>query len=402
MINVVDLFIDLVKHNTRSDQNSLSSPSTPEQMAFAGMLVELCGAVGLENITHSDESYVYAELPANSDVKTVVGLIAHMDTSPACSGEDVTPQIVRNYGGGEIILGKEAILSPSEFPELKKYVGGDIITTNGKTLLGADDKAGVAEILAAMSFLIENPEIPHGKIKIAFTPDEEIGRGADHFDVTAFGADFAYTVDGGGLGELQYESFNAARAYITITGKSVHPGTAKGVMVNSLLVANELLSKLPEMETPAHTEGYEGFYHVDELTGNVEKTVIDMIIRDFTEDGINARKDFMLDIVTQMNKKYDDRIIINLTDQYYNMRSVLENKIEVVNIAKEAMESLGITPIIEPIRGGTDGSRLSFMNLPCPNIFTGGHNFHGPFEFIPAESMKRACEVIVKIAEMVK
>lgn len=345
-----------------------------------------------------------ATLPANIEKEIpVLGFVAHIDTSPDMPGSNVRPRIVTNYDGGDIVLNQEKniVLSPGYFPSLKAYIGQDLITTDGTTLLGADDKAGIAEIVTAVEYLIKNPALPHGKIRIGFTPDEEIGRGADHFDIEQFGADLAYTLDGGPLGELEYENFNAAAAKITINGISVHPGTAKGKMINSQLIAAELIGMLPEEETPAHTEGYQGFYHLVKMQGNVEQTRLNYIIRDFERSGFSSRKAVIQGIVEQLNDKYGQgSAVLQLKDQYYNMKEIVEKNQEIIAIAEEAMKDVGIKPLINPIRGGTDGARFSYMGLPTPNLFTGGHNYHGKFEYIPTMAMEKAVEVVLKIIEL--
>lgn len=406
MSKVVERFLRYVKYDTQSNEESGTTPSTEGQLVFARALKEELEGIGLKEVSLDEKGYLMATLESNlgedKEVPTI-GFIAHMDTSPDMSGENVKTQLIKNYDGGDIVLNEEEgiILSPLDFPELKDYVGRDIITTDGTTLLGADDKAGIAEIITAMEYLLENPEIKHGRIRIGFTPDEEIGRGADFFDVKKFAADLAYTVDGGPLGELEYENFNAAAARISIKGTSVHPGTAKGKMVNSLLIASELINKLPAEETPAKTEGYEGFYHLVSVKGNVEETKLYYIIRDFDKINFIKRKTNLEEIVQDLNKKYDRaRIQLKITDQYYNMKEIIENNKEIIDTAYQAMEEIGIRPLITPIRGGTDGARLSYMGLPTPNIFTGGHNFHGKYEFIPVFAMEKAVELIVKIAEL--
>lgn len=401
MNKVVNNFLEYVKIYTTSDEDSPTCPSTKRQFNLANMLVEQCKQIGLSEVSIDDNGYVTASIMPNCEkIKTTIGFISHIDTSPAVTGENVRPQLLE-YKGGDIVLNENTILSPKEFPSLNDYVGKTIITTDGNTLLGADDKAGIAEIMTAAEYIINNPNIKHGKIRIAFTPDEEIGRGADKFDVEAFGADFAYTVDGGRIGELEYENFNAAKAKIYIHGKNVHPGTAKDTMINSILIAGEFMHMLPENETPAHTDGYEGFYHLDDIVGNVEETKLTYIIRDFDMEKFNKRKDNIMNIVNKLNDKYGKNIItIDLKDEYFNMVEKINEKKYVVDLAFKAMQEVGIEPIIQPIRGGTDGSRLSFMGLPCPNIFTGGHNFHGKYEYIPVYAMEKAVEVIVKIVEL--
>lgn len=368
------------------------------------MLVEELKAIGMEEVTVDENGYVMATLPANTDKNVpVIGFLAHMDTAPEFTGANVNPQLIDSYDGGDIVLNKEQgiILSPNDFPELAHYKGHTLITTDGTTLLGADDKAGIAEIMTAMHYLIQHPDIKHGKVRVAFTPDEEIGRGPHKFDVAKFGAQFAYTVDGGPLGELEYESFNAAEAKITIKGKNVHPGTAKGKMINSIKIAMEFQQQLPANEAPEHTEGYEGFYHLLSFQGNVEETKLHYIIRDFDRESFEARKTNMKDIASSLAQKYgSNRISIELNDQYYNMREKIEPVRHIVDIAHEAMTNLGIEPKVKPIRGGTDGSQLSYMGLPTPNIFAGGENFHGRYEYISADNMVKAAEVIVEIIKL--
>jgi len=404
MSKVVERFLRYVKYDTQSDDKSNDIPSTKKQLDFAQELGNELREIGLEGVSVDENGYVMATLPGNTNKKVpVIGFIAHLDTSPDMPGKDVNPKIIENYQGENIILNeeKEIILSPEEFPELKDYIGKDLITTDGTTLLGADNKAGIAEIITAVEYLINNPGHSHGDIKIGFTPDEEIGRGADHFDIAKFGADFAYTIDGGPLGELEYENFNAAAARITINGVSVHPGTAKNKMKNSLLLASKLINSLPEKETPAHTEGYEGFYHLVNLEGNVERTKLYYIIRDFDKVNFIKRKTIMEEIVQKMNDLYGKGTVeLKLKDQYYNMKEIIEEHQQVIELAYQAMEETGIRPRVVPIRGGTDGARLSYMGLPTPNLFTGGHNFHGKFEFIPTFAMEKAVEVILKIIEL--
>ena len=402
-MTVVDRFLKYVKYDTESSTETGVTPSTPGQMVLAREIEKELHEMGLEDISLDDKGYIMATLPANTDKKVpVIGLVAHMDTSPDLTGKDVNPRIVNNYDGKDIILSKElnVILSPADFPEMQDYIGQDLIVTDGKTLLGADDKAGIAEILTAIQYLKDHPEIKHGKIRIGFTPDEEIGAGADYFDVEKFGCEWAYTMDGGPIGELEYENFNAAGVKISIQGRSVHPGYAKDKMVNALVVANKLISLLPPNERPEHTTGYEGFYHLTNLSGTVDAATVGYIIRDHDRGIFEKRKQQMLDTVDYINKLYPNSTTIEIKDQYYNMREKVEPVMHVVNLAFEAMTSVGVTPIVKPIRGGTDGARLSFMGLPCPNIFAGGHNFHGRYEFVPIQSMEKAVEVIVKIAEL--
>ncbi len=402
---VVERFLRYVRFNTCSDATSGTTPSSIGQIEFAGALADELKYIGLQDVEVDQFGYVYATLPANNDGKAaVVGFIAHMDTSPDFSGANVSPKIVESYPGGDIVLdeARNIVLSPAIFPELNAYIGQRLIVTDGKTLLGADDKAGVAEIITAMEYLVNHPVIKHGKVKIAFTPDEEIGEGADHFNVEKFDADFAFTIDGGELGELEYENFNASGAKIVIHGSSVHPGYAKGKMKNAILIANQLIAMLPANEVPEHTEGYEGFYHVVRINGSVEEAEIEFILRDFSRDGINDRKLTLQDVVKQMNDKFGEETVeLALNDQYFNMREKIEPVKYIVDMAADAIRESGVQPKIVPIRGGTDGARLSYMGLPCPNIFEGGHNFHGKFEYIPTPSMAKACEVIVKIVEKV-
>lgn len=404
-IKVVERFLRYVRFNTCSDATSGTTPSSAGQVKFAGALADELIYIGLREVEVDKDGYVYATLPANiEDHTAVVGFIAHMDTSPDFSGANVSPRVIENYAGGDIVLNetKNIVLSPNVFPDLNNYVGQQLIVTNGETLLGADDKAGVTEIITAMEYLVNHPEIKHGKVKIAFTPDEEIGEGADHFNVEKFCADFAYTIDGGELGELEYENFNASGAKIVIHGSSVHPGYAKGKMKNAILIANQLIAMLPANELPEHTDGYEGFYHVVRLNGSVEEAEIEFILRDFTLEGINNRKRNMQNVVSLINDKFGKRTVeLAMTDQYFNMREKIEPVKYIVDIAADAIRESGVQPKIVPIRGGTDGARLSYMGLPCPNIFEGGHNFHGKFEYIPTPSMAKACEVIVKIVEKV-
>ncbi len=404
MINIKDRFLKYVGFDTQSDTDTGLTPSTPGQMFFSEKLVEELKEMGLEEVELDDNGYVMATIPSNVDYDVpVIGFIAHVDTSPDFSGKNVNPQIVENYDGNAIVLNKEEniVLAPDEFPELKKYVGQTLITTDGTTLLGADDKAGVAEIVTATEYLLNHPEIKHGKIRIGFTPDEEIGAGSDYFDVEKFGADYAYTMDGGEIGELEYENFNAALAKVTVLGRNVHPGYAKNKMRNSIRIANQIITMLPRVETPEHTSGYEGFYHLMSFNGEVEKSELLYIIRDFKRDRFEDRKKEIKHIVSKVNKEYGEGTVsIEVKDQYYNMREKVEPVKYIVDNAQKAMEQVGVKPLVKPIRGGTDGSRLSFMGLPTPNIFAGGHNFHGRFEFVPLESMQKAVEVILKIVEL--
>ncbi len=403
-MDIVDRFIKYARIDTQSDENSTRTPSTRKQFNLAKEVEKEAFEMGLVDISLDNNCYFMATLPANTREKVpVIGFIAHFDTSPDMSGKDVNPRIVRKYDGEDIVLNEEqeVLLSPDEFPELLNHVGEDIIVTDGTTLLGADDKAGIAAIMNAMQYLIDHPEIKHGKIRIGFTPDEEIGRGADKFDVKKFGAKWAYTIDGSEVGELEYENFNAAAAKVKIQGRNVHPGYAKNKMVNALHLANELAAMLPENERPEHTEGYEGFFHLISLGGTVDEAEIAYIIRDHDREKFEQRKQLMQDAVARMNQKYGDRLTLEMNDQYYNMREKVEPVTHVIDYAYRAMEAVGVKPNIKPIRGGTDGSKLSFMGLPCPNIFAGGMNFHGRYEFLPIPSMKKSSEVIVKIAELV-
>ncbi|MGG3854789.1 peptidase T [Caldifermentibacillus hisashii] len=401
---LIKRFTTYVKIDTQSNEDSQTCPSTPEQWDLLNLLVDELKEIGMEEVTIDENGYVFATLPANTNKQVpTIGFLAHVDTATDFTGKNVKPQIVENYDGGDVILNKELgiVLSPEAFPSLKNYKGQTLITTDGTTLLGADDKAGVAEIMTAMNYLIQHPEIKHGKIRVAFTPDEEIGRGPHKFDVNRFGAKYAYTMDGGPLGELQYESFNAAAAKITIKGNNIHPGSAKGKMVNSIKIGMELNQQLPVREAPEYTEGYEGFYHLLSFHGDVEKTELYYIIRDHDRQKFEAKKENLVKIVDQLRQKYgEDTIGLKLEDQYYNMREKIEPVKEVFENAKEAMERLDITPVIEPIRGGTDGSQLSYMGLPTPNIFAGGENMHGKYEFVSVETMMKATEVIVEIAKI--
>lgn len=406
-MELVERFLSYVSYDTQSNEETDLTPSTPGQMAFAKVLAEELKSIGLQDVVLDDYGYLMATLPANTDEKRpVVGFIAHMDTSPDMSGRKVKPQIVKNYDGGDIVLNAEdnIILSPAQFPELKQYVGQDIICTNGKTLLGADDKAGIAEIVTAMEYLIAHPEIKHGKIRVGFTPDEEIGKGADHFNVEAFAADWAYTMDGGDLGELEFENFNAASAKVVIKGRNVHPGYAKHKMLNACRVAYQYANMLPRWETPEHTEGYEGFYHLTGVSGTVEEATLSYIVRDHDRDRFERRKKEMEHLANKINAEFGaGTATLVLKDQYYNMREKIEpDNMHVVNLALEAMEAVGVKPVVTPIRGGTDGARLSFMGLPCPNIFAGGMNFHGRFEYLPVPSAEKAMATVVKICEMAR
>jgi len=408
MQHIIDRFISYVTIDTESDPNSQTTPSTEKQWNLANKLVEELKTIGLEDVTIDDKAYIMATLPGNVEHEVpTIGFVSHFDTSPDFSGANVKPQIVPNYDGKDIILNaeKNIILSPNYFKDLLQYKGQTLITTDGTTLLGADDKAGITEIVSAMEYLVQHPEIKHGKIRIGFTPDEEIGRGAHHFDVEKFGAQWAYTMDGSQIGELEYENFNAAGAKITFKGKSVHPGYAKGKMINSMLIANDFINELPKSETPQETKGYEGFFHVHHLTGSIEETVLELIIRDHNKAKFEKRKDLIGKIAKKINKKFakqfgEDIVTAEVKDQYYNMKEKVLPVKHIVDIAEKAMRELNIKPIIKPIRGGTDGSQLSYMGLPCPNIFAGGHNFHGKYEYVPVESIQKATDVIVKIAEL--
>lgn len=403
-MTVVDRFLKYVTFATQSDEESGITPSTSGQRVFAEALVKELEALGLEEISLDDNSYLMATLPSNMEDQEVptIGFISHLDTSPDMSGEGVKPRIV-SYAGGDIVLNEaeNIVLSPRMFPEMEQYIGQDLIVTDGTTLLGADDKAGVAAIISAVAYLKEHPEIKHGKIRIGFTPDEEIGAGTDHFDVEKFGCEFAYTVDGGEIGELEYENFNAAAAKVVFSGRNVHPGTAKDKMVNASLLAVEFASMLPADQRPETTEGYEGFFHLTTMVGSVEQAVLQYIVRDHSRELFEQKKQLLEQITAQLNKKYPGMVSLEMHDQYYNMREIVEPKKYIVDLASEAMEAVGVKPQIKPIRGGTDGARLSFMGLPCPNLFTGGHNFHGRYEYIPIPSLQKSMETVVKIAELV-
>jgi len=404
MQHIIDRFLSYVLIDTQSNPNSKTTPSTEKQWNLANELVFELKQIGMTDVTIDNNAYIMATLPSNVDhLVPVIGFISHFDTTPDFSGTNINPQIIEDYDGGDIILNVEQkiVLSPFYFEDLQQYKGQTLITTDGTTLLGADDKAGIAEIITAMEYLVKHPEIKHGKIRVAFTPDEEIGRGAHKFDVEKFGAAWAYTMDGSQIGELEYENFNAAGAKITIAGKSVHPGYAKGKMVNAISIANEFISILPPEETPQHTSGREGFFHVHHMNGEIEHAEFEIIIRDHDAEQFERRKQLLVDITDKLNSIFGDCITLDLNDQYFNMREKVEPVFHIVELAKEAMEAVGIEPIIKPIRGGTDGSQLSFMGLPCPNIFAGGHNFHGKYEYVPVESMLKAVEVIVKICELV-
>lgn len=403
-MNVVDRFLEYVKFDTQSDELTNLTPSTPGQMVFAQSLEKQLIKLGLKDVSLDENGYLMATLPGNVDAEVpTIGFIAHLDTSPDMSGRHVNPRIVKGYDGNDIVLNaeKDIVLSPSQFPELLHYTGQDLIVTDGNTLLGADDKAGIAEIITAVEYLMEHPEIKHGDIRIAFNPDEEIGLGAHKFDVEKFGAEWAYTMDGGEIGELEYENFNAAVAKVTFKGRNVHPGYAKHKMINSLRVATQFAIMLPRWETPEHTEGYEGFYHLIGIEGDVEKAVLTYIIRDHDRDRFERRKKEFEHLTRKINKEFPDCASLELKDQYYNMREKIEPVMHVIEIAEQAMRNADVTPKVVPIRGGTDGAQLSFKGLPCPNIFAGGLNFHGRYEFIPIPSMEKATQVIVEIAKLV-
>ena len=403
-MNLVDRFLQYVKYDTQSDELTNLWPSTPGQMIFAQYLESELTQLGLTEISLDENGYLMATLPANTDKPVpTIGFIAHLDTSPDLSGHHVSPRIVTAYEGGDIVLNseKDIVLSPREFPELDHYIGQDLIVTDGNTLLGADDKAGIAEIISAVDYLLKHPEIKHGKVRIAFNPDEEIGQGAHKFDVAKFGCEWAYTMDGGEIGELEYENFNAAVAKVTFTGRNVHPGYAKHKMINSMRVANQFMGMLPRWETPEHTEGYEGFYHLVGIEGDVEKTVVTYIIRDHDRDRFERRKKELEHLVRKFNNEFPNSTEIEIKDQYYNMREKIEPVMHIIDTAEEAMRNVGVTPHVVPIRGGTDGAQLSFKGLPCPNIFAGGLNFHGRYEFVPIQSMEKAMEVIVEIIRLV-
>ena len=403
-MTLVERFLKYVSFDTQSSEETNVTPSTPGQMVFAKYLKEELESLGLQEVSLDDNGYLYATLPANMDEAVpVVGFIAHMDTSPDMSGKDVAPRIVENYDGKDIVLCSEEniVLSPAQFPELLEHKGEDLIVTDGKTLLGADDKAGIAEIVSAIVYLQQHPEIKHGKIRIGFNPDEEIGLGAHKFDVEKFGCDWAYTMDGGEVGELEFENFNAASAKLTFKGRNVHPGYAKNKMINSIRVANRFMALLPDSETPEHTEGYEGFYHLIGVNGDVEQTNVSYIIRDHDRVRFEERKATMQRLADFFNAEYGEgTVVLELHDQYYNMREQIEPVMHVIDIAFAAMKEAGVEPHVRAIRGGTDGAQLSFKGLPCPNIFAGGLNFHGRYEFVPIPSMEKAMQVVVKIAEL--
>ena len=402
--NIIDRFIGYVTIDTQSDPDSNKTPSTEKQWDLANKLAVELKKIGMEEVDIDENAYIMATLPSNVAHKVpVIGFVSHFDTSPDFTGTNVKPQIIEDYDGKDILLNKELdiVLSPSYFEDLLQYKGQTLITTDGTTLLGADDKAGITEIVSAMEYLINNPQIPHGKIKVGFTPDEEIGRGAHKFDVKKFGAEWAYTMDGSQIGELEYENFNAAGATVKIKGKIVHPGYAKDKMINSMYIAQDFINSLPRLETPEHTEDRQGFFHLTDIKGDVEETTLKYIIRDHDKGHFEARKEMINDLAMEINSQHGREVVnIEIKDQYFNMREKVEPVMHIVDIAEEAMKQLNITPLIKPIRGGTDGSQLSFMGLPCPNIFAGGHNFHGRYEYVPVESMQRATEVIIKIAEL--
>jgi len=408
MQHLIDRFISYAIIDTEADPNSDTTPSSMKQHVLADLLVKELTEIGMTDVSKDENGYVMGTLESNVDHEVpTIGFVSHFDTTPDFTGLNVKPQIVTNYDGGDIVLNVEQniVLSPHYFEDLLLYEGQTLITTDGTTLLGADDKAGLTEIVSAMEHLIKNPQIKHGKIRVCFTPDEEIGRGADLFDVEKFGAKWAYTMDGSQIGELEYENFNAAGAKLTFKGKSVHPGYAKGKMINSMLIANKFIKKLPKGETPEETAGYEGFFHINHFDGSIEETNVQLIIRDFDAKSFEKRKKKVQKIADKINKNYakqfgEDIVIVEIKDQYFNMREMVEPVKYIVDLAEMAMRDLGIIPLIKPIRGGTDGSRLSYMGLPCPNIFAGGHNFHGKYEYLPAESMQKAVDVIVRIAEL--
>jgi len=403
-MNITDRFLKYVSFTTTSDENTNMTPSTPGQMVFANYLVEELKAIGLKEVELDGNGYIMATLPANTDkVIPTIGFIAHMDTSPDMSARHVKARVVENYDGENILLNadKAIVFETEKYPEILQYKGQDIVVTDGTTLLGADDKAGLAEIVTAMEYLIAHPEIKHGKIRLGFTPDEEIGQGADHFNVKKFNADWAYTMDGGEIGELEFENFNAASAKVQFNGTNVHPGYAYHKMINSMRIAQQFIGMLPRSETPEHTENYEGFYHLTNMEGTVEKSTLSYIIRDHDRDRFERRKKEITHLVNKINAEFGEgTAVIDIKDQYYNMREMVEPVMHIVDLAFEALEAVGVKPNVKPIRGGTDGSRLSYMGLPCPNIFAGGHNFHGRFEFVPVQSMEKAMMVVVKIAEL--
>jgi tripeptide aminopeptidase len=401
-MKILERFLKYISFDTQSDEVTTSCPSSPGQKQLAEYLSKELADIGLTDISLDENAYLMATLPSNS-IKNVptIGFIAHLDTSPDMSGKNVKPRTVA-YNGGSITLSEEnnIILSPDIFPELANYAGGEIIVTDGTTLLGADDKAGIAAIVSAMEYLVAHPEIKHGKVRIAFTPDEEIGRGANHFDVEKFNCAWAYTVDGGAVGELEYENFNAAAAEIRFTGRNIHPGMAMGKMINAALLATEFVTSLPTGMRPENTSGYEGFYHLTQFSANVEEAKLSYIIRDHDKKLFESKKTFLINTVEEMNKKYPGCVKIKISDQYYNMYEILADRMHIIELASQAMQAVGVKPVVKPIRGGTDGARLSFMGLPCPNIFAGAHNFHGRYEFLPVESLEKSMQTIIKIIEM--
>jgi tripeptide aminopeptidase len=403
--HITNRFIKYIKIDTESDPNNPAFPSSEKQWDLAKVLVKELEQIGMQDIDLDENCYIMATLPSNIDYEVpTIGFVSHIDTSPDFTGKNINPQVIDNYDGKDIVLNKEKniILSPSYFDDLLQYKGQTIITTDGTTLLGADDKAGITEIVTAMEYLIQHPEIKHGKIRICFTPDEEVGKGAHLFNVAKFGADWAYTMDGSQIGELEYENFNAAGAKVTITGKIVHPGYAKEKMINSMLIANEFIATLPKQEVPEKTEGYEGFFHLHDIKGNVEETVLEYIIRDHDLELFEERKKLMQKIAIDFNKNHNQEIVkVEIKNQYFNMKEKITPVMHIVDMVEEVMKDLGITPLIKAIRGGTDGSQLSYKGLPCPNIFAGGHNFHGRFEYVPVESMIKATEVIIGIAKKI-
>lgn len=404
MEKLVERFLKYVRYETTSDPDSETCPSSSGQLVLGQILAQELKEIGLKDVSQDENGYVMATLPSNLDKKVkTIGFIAHMDTSPDAPGKDVKTKLVENYDGGDILLNREkkVILSPKDFPDLKAYRGETLIVTDGTTLLGADNKAGIAEIITALDYLLKHPEIPHGEVKVAFTPDEEIGRGTDFFDVAKFGADFAYTLDGGPLGELEYENFNAAGAKVIVRGRSVHPGTAKNAMINSQLIAMELNSLLPPAQRPEHTEHYEGFIHLTDMKGNVEETWLKYIIRDHDANLFARKKAALQKAVAYLEQKYGlGTLELQMQDSYYNMKEKIEPVLEIIKLAKKAMTEVGVEPIVVPIRGGTDGAQLSYKGLPCPNIFAGGHNYHGRFEYIPISSMEKAVATVLKIIEL--
>ena len=404
-MNITDRFLKYVSFTTTSDENTNMTPSTPGQLIFAKFLADELKSIGLQDVDLDKNGYIMATLPANVDKNLpTIGFVSHIDTSPDMTAKHVKPRVVYNYDGNNILLNEvqQIILDTAKYPEILQYKGQDIIVTDGTTLLGADDKAGLAEIVTAMEYLVAHPEIKHGKIRVGFTPDEEIGQGADHFDVPKFAADWAYTMDGGEIGELEYENFNAASAKVTFKGTNVHPGYARHKMLNSMRVAQQFAGMLPRHETPEHTEGYEGFFHLTNMEGTVEKSSLSYIIRDHDRDRFDRRKKEFTHLVNKINAEFgENTATLEIRDQYYNMREKIEPVMHIIDLAFEAMTEVGVTPNVRPIRGGTDGSRLSYEGLPCPNIFAGGHNFHGRFEFVPVQSMEKAMQVIIKIVEKV-